>query len=153
MKHTSLRPTTVSRLEVVSPLDSKSRFLSYRKWLNAVVGGCPRSLVPKYVERLVGSHRRYLECMSPYESWLIVALHRGGMIAPLLGGTLLFIDHSFPVYVSVVVYLVTVLCIVLLHETAEQGGENGQWYTKREECRDENRSCMHARSPPFTCGI
>ena len=75
------------------------------------------------------------------------------MIAPLLGGTLLFIDHSFPVYVSVVVYLFTVLCVVLLHETAEQGGENGQWHTKREEYRDENRSCMRARSPPFTRGI
>ena len=48
------------------------------------------------------------------------------MIAPLLGGTLLFIDRSFPVYASVVVYLVTAACVVLLHETAGQGGENGE---------------------------
>jgi len=44
------------------------------------------------------------------------------MIAPLLGGMLLFIDRSFPVYASVVVYLVTAVCVVLLHETAGQGG-------------------------------
>ena len=48
------------------------------------------------------------------------------MIAPLLGGTLLFIDRSFPVYASVAVYLVTAACVVLLHETAGQGGENGE---------------------------
>ena len=43
-----------------------------------------------------------------------------------LGGTLLFIDRSFLVYASVVVYLVIALCAVLLHETAGQGGENGE---------------------------
>lgn len=55
----------------------------------------------------------------------IVPFHRGGMIAPLLGGALLFVDRSFPVYASVVVYLVTALCIVPLHETAGQGA-NGE---------------------------
>lgn len=58
---------------------------------------------------------------------LIVPFHRGGMIAPLLGGALLFVDRSFPVYASVVVYLVTALCVVPLHETAGQGGAgNGE---------------------------
>ncbi|KAF8547038.1 MFS general substrate transporter [Imleria badia] len=50
----------------------------------------------------------------------------GGMIAPLLGGTLLFINRTFPVYASVVVYLATAVCVVLLHETAGQGGRNGE---------------------------
>lgn len=53
---------------------------------------------------------------------LTVPFHRGGMIAPLLGGALLFVDRSFPVYASVVVYLVTALCVVPLHEMAGQGG-------------------------------
>jgi hypothetical protein len=48
------------------------------------------------------------------------------MIVPLLGGTLLSIDRSFPVYASVVVYLVTALCVVLLYETAGPGGKNGE---------------------------
>ncbi|KAH0826166.1 major facilitator superfamily domain-containing protein [Lanmaoa asiatica] len=95
--------------------------------LYGVVGGRLRSLVPKYAGQLVGSHRPYLECTSlPLDPepilTMIVSLHRGGMIAPLLGGTLLFINRSFPVYASVVVYLVTALCIVLLRETAGQGG-------------------------------
>ncbi|KAN0074636.1 Major facilitator superfamily domain containing protein [Tylopilus felleus] len=45
----------------------------------------------------------------------------GGMIAPLLGGTLLFINRAFPVYASAGVYLVTTLCVVLLRETAGNG--------------------------------
>ncbi|KAG8214375.1 MFS general substrate transporter [Butyriboletus roseoflavus] len=54
-------------------------------------------------------------------------LSRGGMIAPLMGGALLIIDRSFPVYASVVVYLIAVLFVVFLHETAGQGGEgNGE---------------------------
>ena len=43
-----------------------------------------------------------------------------------LGGTLLLIDRSFLVYARMMVYLVTALCVVLLHETAGQGGENGE---------------------------
>ena len=46
------------------------------------------------------------------------------MIAPLLGGTLLFINRAFPVYASVVVYLVTAACVVLLHDTI--GGGNSE---------------------------
>lgn len=49
------------------------------------------------------------------------------MIAPIMGGILLFINRAFPVYVSVGVYLVTALCVVLLHETAGQSGNgNGE---------------------------
>ncbi|KAF8840797.1 MFS general substrate transporter [Paxillus ammoniavirescens] len=48
----------------------------------------------------------------------------GGMIAPLLGGALLVMDRSFPVYTSVVVYLVSAACVLLLHETAGQGVES-----------------------------
>ena len=55
------------------------------------------------------------------EPFVMVAHH----CSPL-GGTLLFIDRSFLVYASVVVYLVIALCAVLLHETAGQGGENGE---------------------------
>ncbi|KAF9222968.1 MFS general substrate transporter [Gyrodon lividus] len=47
----------------------------------------------------------------------------GGMIAPLLGGVLLVMDRSFPVYTSVVVYLISAACVFLLHETAGQGAE------------------------------
>ncbi|KIJ64572.1 hypothetical protein HYDPIDRAFT_90001 [Hydnomerulius pinastri MD-312] len=47
----------------------------------------------------------------------------GGMIAPLLGGALLVIDRSFPVYTSVVVYIITGVFVLLLQETAGQGGE------------------------------
>ncbi|KIL00200.1 hypothetical protein PAXRUDRAFT_821900 [Paxillus rubicundulus Ve08.2h10] len=47
----------------------------------------------------------------------------GGMIAPLLGGALLVMDRSFPVYTSVIVYLISAACVLLLHETAGQGGE------------------------------
>lgn len=48
------------------------------------------------------------------------------MIAPLLGGTLLFVNRAFPVYASVVVYLVTAVCVVLLHEVAGEGGRSGE---------------------------
>jgi hypothetical protein len=45
---------------------SKSCFLSRGKRLNPVVCGRSKPLVPKYAERHVGSHRRHLECTSPY---------------------------------------------------------------------------------------
>ena len=109
-----------------------SRFLSCGKWLNGVVGGRPRVLVPQYTERRVELYRRSLTCTSPYV-WLgTFRDSRGSLLlsrqhdGSLLGGPLLFIDCSFPVYGFVVVYLVTALCVVLLHETAGQGGENGE---------------------------
>ncbi|KAI0953359.1 hypothetical protein AcW1_007597 [Taiwanofungus camphoratus] len=48
----------------------------------------------------------------------------GGMIAPMLGGTLLTIDHSIPVYTSIVVFVVAGVCVLLLDEKeGERGGE------------------------------
>jgi hypothetical protein len=43
---------------------------------------------------------------------------RGGMIAPLLGGALLVVNRAFPVWTSVVVYVITGVFVLLLHETA-----------------------------------
>lgn len=60
------------------------------------------------------AHVRVRLCLSLL---VLNAMFRGGMIAPLLGGTLLFVDRSFPVYASVAVYLITAVCIVLLRET------------------------------------
>lgn len=46
------------------------------------------------------------------------------MIAPMLGGTLLTIDHSIPVYTSIVVFVVAGVCVLLLDEKeGERGGE------------------------------
>ncbi len=47
----------------------------------------------------------------------------GGMIAPILGGTLLMIDHSFPVYASIGIFIVAGVCVLLLNEDeGERGG-------------------------------
>ena len=54
-----------------------------------------------------------------------VALNRGGMIAPLLGGTLLMIDSSFPVWASVIVFLIAGLCVLLLREEGKRGSSGG----------------------------
>ncbi|KAI0826913.1 MFS general substrate transporter [Trametes gibbosa] len=48
----------------------------------------------------------------------------GGMIAPILGGTLLTIDHSFPVYVSIGIFILAGICVVLLDE--DEGERSGQ---------------------------
>lgn len=47
----------------------------------------------------------------------------GGMIAPLLGGALLVLNRGFPVWTSVVVYGITGVFVLLLHESA--GNTNG----------------------------
>ncbi|KAI8994255.1 MFS general substrate transporter [Trametes punicea] len=48
----------------------------------------------------------------------------GGMIAPILGGTLLTIDHSFPVYTSIAIFILAGLCVILIEEReGERGGE------------------------------
>lgn len=41
-------------------------------------------------------------------------IYRGGMIAPILGGALLQVNTSLPVYTSIVVFTVAGLCTVLL---------------------------------------
>ncbi|CAA7262874.1 unnamed protein product [Cyclocybe aegerita] len=40
----------------------------------------------------------------------------GGMIAPLLGGVLLMMDRSFPVYTSVVIFAIAGICVLFLKE-------------------------------------
>lgn len=41
---------------------------------------------------------------------------RGGMIAPILGGSLLMVNNSFPVYASIIIFLVATVCVLLLNE-------------------------------------
>ncbi|KAH7924538.1 MFS general substrate transporter [Leucogyrophana mollusca] len=47
----------------------------------------------------------------------------GGMIAPMLGGALLVVDRAFPVYTSVVVYILTGIFVLMLKESAGGKGE------------------------------
>lgn len=49
------------------------------------------------------------------------------MIAPLLGGTLLMLDSSFPVYASVVIFLIAGLCVLLLRD-GERGNSRGMMH-------------------------
>lgn len=45
------------------------------------------------------------------------------MIAPILGGSLLMVDHSFPVYASIGIFIVAGICVLLLKEDeGERGG-------------------------------
>ncbi|KAF7987083.1 hypothetical protein HWV62_249 [Athelia sp. TMB] len=46
----------------------------------------------------------------------------GGMIAPLMGGMLLMVDRSFPVYTSAGVFVLAGVCVLLLKEDAGDGG-------------------------------
>jgi len=45
----------------------------------------------------------------------------GGMIAPLLGGTLLMINRTFPVCASVVIFAIAGICVLILKEDAGDG--------------------------------
>lgn len=45
---------------------------------------------------------------------------RGGMIAPMLGGALLSINNSVPVYASIVIFVLAGLCVLLLHEERKE---------------------------------
>lgn len=51
---------------------------------------------------------------------------RGGMIAPILGGQLLTIDVSFPVYTSVVTFVIAGICVLFLKEAEKKEGEENQ---------------------------
>ncbi|KAH9959805.1 major facilitator superfamily domain-containing protein [Russula dissimulans] len=44
----------------------------------------------------------------------------GGMIAPIAGGALLMIDPSFPVYASIVVFILSGVCVLLIKEYRSQ---------------------------------
>ena len=48
------------------------------------------------------------------------------MIAPVLGGQLLAIDVSFPVYMSVATYMVAGICVLFLKEEEKREGEGNQ---------------------------
>ena len=52
---------------------------------------------------------------------------RGGMIAPILGGTLLMVNTSFPVYTSICVFTLSGVAVLLLSEDAgdTKGREGG----------------------------
>lgn len=48
----------------------------------------------------------------------------GGMIAPMVGGALLMIDPSFPVYASIVVFLLSGICVLLIKEVNSGASED-----------------------------
>jgi hypothetical protein len=48
----------------------------------------------------------------------LMACFSGGMIAPILGGTLLVINTSFPVYASIGVFMLSGISVLLLSEDA-----------------------------------
>ena len=45
------------------------------------------------------------------------------MIAPIVGGALLMIDPSFPVYASIVVFLLSGICVLLIKEVNSEDKE------------------------------
>ncbi|KAF8073974.1 MFS general substrate transporter [Lyophyllum atratum] len=47
----------------------------------------------------------------------------GGMIAPMLGGGLLMIDRSIPVYTSVVIFTIAGCCVLMLREGEGDSGD------------------------------
>lgn len=47
----------------------------------------------------------------------------GGMIAPILGGQLLTVDVSLPVYTSVVTFVIAGICVLFLKEAEKSEGE------------------------------
>jgi len=47
----------------------------------------------------------------------------GGMIAPIVGGALLMIDPSFPVYASIAMFVLSGICVLLIEEVDNSTGE------------------------------
>jgi hypothetical protein len=45
------------------------------------------------------------------------------MIAPIVGGALLMIDPSFPVYASVVVFVLSGICVLFIEEANNGASE------------------------------
>ena len=56
---------------------------------------------------------------------MVLSCYRGGMIAPLLGGSLLMIDNSFPVYASIGIFLLATVAVFMLREHEGRGGSGG----------------------------
>ncbi|KAI0286406.1 major facilitator superfamily domain-containing protein [Russula brevipes] len=50
----------------------------------------------------------------------------GGMIAPIVGGALLMVDPSFPVYASIVVFMLSGICVLLIKETNNASDDKGR---------------------------
>ena len=48
------------------------------------------------------------------------------MIAPILGGVLLMMDRSIPVYTSVVIFAIAGSCVLLLKEEAGESTRPGR---------------------------
>ena len=46
------------------------------------------------------------------------------MIAPIVGGALLMIDPSFPVYASIVMFLLSGICVLLIKEVNSGASED-----------------------------
>ena len=44
------------------------------------------------------------------------------MIAPILGGSLLAIDRTVPVYTSIVIFVLSGICVLLIREREGQRG-------------------------------
>ena len=45
------------------------------------------------------------------------------MIAPIVGGALLMIDPSFPVYASIAMFVLSGICVLLIEEVDNSTGE------------------------------
>jgi len=48
------------------------------------------------------------------------------MVAPMLGGVLLMMNRSIPVYTSVVIFAIAGFCVLLLKEQSGSGGGRGK---------------------------
>jgi len=48
------------------------------------------------------------------------------MIAPMAGGALLMIDPSFPVYASIVVFILSGVCVLLIKEVNRPSDDKGR---------------------------
>lgn len=87
--------------------------------------------VRQCVGRRVEQPLRCLECESiadslPFLSVLTAVRARsGGMIAPLLGGSLLMVHRSFPVIASVVIFTIAGFCVLLLRDGPGERGSRG----------------------------
>jgi hypothetical protein len=46
------------------------------------------------------------------------------MIAPMMGGTLIMIDPSYPVYASTVIFTLSGICVMLIEEPPKGSGED-----------------------------
>jgi len=81
--------------------------------------GAPHvGLLPRCQECAFPSHRHTLVMTAVF-----VLAFRGGMIAPILGGQLLTVDVSLPVYTSVVTFVIAGICVLFLKEAEKSEGE------------------------------